>query len=403
MSSAFPEQGLPPAAVFAAMEDARHSDVDWRRGRLGLYVHYAGEDVLEVAKEAYRRFFSENALGPKAFPSLKRFEDDILAWTADLLQAGPQATGVVTSGGTESIFLALKTARDWARAARPDITTPEIVAPVSAHPAFDKAAHYLCMKVRRLPLRADYRADVPAMAAAISPDTIILIGSAPAFPHGVIDPIPALAELARQRGLWLHVDACVGGFLAPFARRLGYPIPPFDFAVEGVRSMSADLHKYGFTAKGASVLLLADQSLRRHLVFEFDNWPRGKYVSPTFAGTRPGGAIAAAWAVMRYLGIDGYLRLATAIMGVRDRLLEGIPAIEGLYIVGAPDLSVIGYAGHGVDMFAVAEQLTGKGWFVSTMSNPPGIHLGMPTMAHVPHVEEYLGDLMREHLGEIFS
>lgn len=391
--STFPQQGLPPADVFAQMEEARRTDVDWRRGRLGLYVHYAGEDVLEVAKEAYRRFFSENALGPKAFPSLKKFEDDIVGWTADLLHAGPASTGVVTSGGTESIFLALKAARDWARAERPGITAPEVVAPISAHPAFDKAAHYLCLTVRRVPLRPDFRADAQAMAAAITPDTIMLVGSAPAFPHGVIDPIPELAAVAKQHGLWLHVDACVGGFLAPFARRLGYPIPPFDFEVDGVRSMSADLHKYGFTAKGASVLLLADQSLRRHLVFEFDNWPRGKYAAPTFTGTRPGGAIAAAWAVMRYLGIDGYLRLAKAIMGARDKLLAGIPAIEGLYIVGAPDLSVIGYAGHGVDMFAVAEQLTAKGWFVSTMADPPGIHLGMPTMAHVPYIEEYLADL----------
>jgi sphinganine-1-phosphate aldolase len=391
--AAFPEQGLAPDLLFAQMEAARRNDVDWRRGRLGLYVHYAGEDVLDVAKEAYRRFFSENALGPKAFPSLKKFEEDIVAWTGDLLHAGQQATGVVTAGGTESIFLALKTARDWARAERPDIAQPEIVAPISAHPAFDKSAHYLCMKVRRVPLRADFRADVAAMSAAICPNTIMLVGSAPTFPHGVIDPIADLGALARRRALWMHVDACVGGFLAPFARRLGYPIPPFDFEVAGVWSMSADLHKYGFTAKGASVLLLADQALRRHLVFEFDNWPRGKYASPTFAGTRPGGAIAAAWAVMRYLGVEGYLRLAKAIMGARDQLIEGIGAIDGLSVVGSPDLSVIGYGSRDLDMFAVAEQLTQKGWFVSTMSDPPGIHLGMPTMAHVAHVEEYLSDL----------
>jgi glutamate/tyrosine decarboxylase-like PLP-dependent enzyme len=209
----------------------------------------------------------------------------------------------------------------------------------------------------------------------------------------VIDSIPDLSKLARRAHLWMHVDACVGGFLAPFARRLGYPIPPFDFEVDGVDSMSADLHKYGFTAKGASVMLLGDEAMRRHLVFEFDNWPRGRYTSPTFAGTRPGGAIAAAWAVMRYLGVEGYTRLARAIMDARDRMIAGIERIEGLYVVGRPDLSVIGFAGRNVDMFAVAEAMTAKGWFVSTMSDPPGIHLGMPTMAHVPHVDEYLGDL----------
>jgi sphinganine-1-phosphate aldolase len=389
----FPPTGLAPPVIFELMEEARRRDVDWRRGRVALYVHYAGEDVLAVAKEAYQRFFSENGLGLKAFPSLQKFEDDIIAWTADLLSAGPLATGVVTSGGTESIFLALKTARDWARAERPRVREPEVVAPVSAHPGFDKAAHYLGMKVRRVPLRNDFRADVRAIGAAVSPDTILVVGSAPSFPHGVFDPIPELAALARERDLWLHVDACVGGFLAPFVRRLGYPIPAFDFAVEGVRSMSADLHKYGFAAKGASVMLLADQALRRHLVFEFDNWPRGKYAVATFAGSRPGGAIAAAWAVMRYLGIEGYMRLARTIMDARDRLVQGICAIDGLYIVGAPELSVLGVGARDLDIFAVAEQLTKKGWFVSTMTEPPGIHLGMLTLAHAEHVEEYLDDL----------
>ena len=299
----------------------------------------------------------------------------------------------MSSGGTESIFLAVKTARDHARAEGSRIAVPEIVAPVSAHPAFDKAAHYLGMKVKRIPLRADFRAEVPAMAAAVTPDTIMIVGSAPSFPHGVIDPITDLAALARERGLWLHVDACVGGFLAPFVRRIGYPVPPFDFEVEGVRSMSADLHKYGFTAKGASVMLLSDIALRQHLVFEFDNWPRGKYASPTFTGTRPGGAIAAAWAVLRYLGVDGYTRIAKQLMDARDRMKAGIESIDGLYVVGTPELTVMGYGSRDLDTFAIAEQMTGKGWFISTMSEPPGIHMGMPTVAHVAVVDEYLADL----------
>jgi glutamate/tyrosine decarboxylase-like PLP-dependent enzyme len=392
-TSLFPENSLAPADVFAEMEVARMTDVDWRRGRLGNYVHFGGDDVLEVAKEAYTRFFSENALGQKAFPSLKKFEYDIITWTASLLNAGPRATGVVTSGGTESIFLAVKTARDLARAERPEITEPEIVVPVSAHPAFDKAAHYLCMKVVRVPLRADYRADVPAMAAAVNDNTIMIVGSAPAFPHGVIDPITDIAALANERELWLHVDACVGGFLAPFVRRLGYPVPAFDFDVEGVRSMSADLHKYGFTAKGASVMLLNDVALRKYLVFDFDNWPRGQYSAPTFTGTRPGGAIAAAWAVLRYLGVEGYVRIAKQLMDARDRMLSGIAAIDGLYVIGKPELTVMGYSSHELDTFAIGEQMTERGWFVATMSDPPGIHMGMPTLAHVGVVDLYLADL----------
>jgi len=378
----FPQSGLASTELFEEMEAARANDVDWRRGRVALYVHYAGDDVLGVAKEAYLRFFSENGLGLKAFPSLRKFEDDIIAWTGDLLSAGPDATGVVTSGGTESIFLAMKAARDWARVERPQAKEPEVVAPVSAHPAFDKAAHYLCMRVRRIPVGSDLRADALAMAAALNPNTIMLVGSAPSFPYGVIEDIPALGNLARMNGLWLHVDACVGGFLAPFVRLLGYPIPPFDFSVPGVRSMSADLHKYGFAAKGASVLLLSSRSLRQYVTFEFDNWPRGKYSAATFAGSRPGGAIAAAWAVMRYLGVEGYMRLAKSIMEARDKLMHEISAIPGLYVIGAPDLSVLGIGGRGLDIFAVGEELGQRGWFVSTMSDPPGIHLGMLTLAH---------------------
>jgi len=389
----FPVTGSSPADLFAEMEAARTRDVDWRRGRVGLYVHYAGDDVLAVAKEAYQRFFSENALGPKAFPSLKKFEDEVVDWTLDILHAPPAATGVMTSGGTESLFLALAAARDWARATRPSIVKPEIVVPWSAHPAFDKGAHYLGLVVKRTPLRDDFRADVDAMAAAVTPSTIFVAGSAPALPHGVIDAIPAIVQLARRHDLWCHVDACVGGFMAPFVKRAGYPISDFDFAIDGVTSISADLHKYGFTAKGASLLLLADRAMRQYLVFEFDNWPRGHYSSATFRGTRPGGAIASAWAVMRYLGADGYTRIARTTMEGRDRLIAGLRAIEGFDVVGEPELSVMGYGATGIDINAVAQQLGERGWFVSGMASPPGIHMGMLSPAHAAVVDEYLADL----------
>ena len=393
MRSKFPEKGIAPDVLFAEMEAARAHDVDWKRGRVGLYVHYAGEDVLAVAKEASQRFFSENALGPKAFPSLKKFEDEVADWTLDLLHAPPAATGVMTSGGTESLFLALATARDWARATRLTITKPEIVIPASAHPAFDKAAHYLGLTVRRLPLRDDFRADVDAMAAAITPNTILIAGSAPAFPHGVIDPIRDIAALARERGMWCHVDACVGGFLAPFVKRAGYAVSDFDFAIEGVTSISADLHKYGFTAKGASLLLLANGGMRKYLEFDFDNWPRGRYKSSTFRGTRPGGAIASAWAVMRFLGVEGYTRIARTTMQGRDRLIAGIESLDGFHVIGEPELAVMGYGAKGVDIDAVAQGLGERGWFVSGMASPPGIHMGMLSPAHAAVVDEYLADL----------
>jgi sphinganine-1-phosphate aldolase len=390
---AFPPRGIAPDDVFAEMEAARTKDVDWKHGRLGLYVHYAGDDVLAVAKEAYQRFFSENALGPKAFPSLKKFEEEVVDWALDLLHAPPEAAGVMTSGGTESLFLALAAARDWARATRPSIARPEIVIPWSAHPAFDKASHYLDLTVVRVPLREDFRADVDAMAAAVTTNTILVAGSAPALPHGVIDPIPGIAALARHRGLWCHVDACVGGFMAPFVKRAGYPVGAFDFAVDGVTSVSADLHKYGFTAKGASLLLLADRAMRPYLVFDFDDWPRGHYSSATFRGTRPGGAVASAWAVMRYLGLEGYTRIARTTMEGRDRLIAGIESLDGFHVVGSPELTVMGYGATGIDIAAVAHELGERGWFVSGMASPPGIHMGMLSPAHAAVVDEYVADL----------
>lgn len=388
----FPAAGLSSDEVFAALEAARKDDVDWRGGRLGLYVHFAGDDVLAVAKEAHHRFFSENALGPSAFPSLKRFENDIVSWTADLLGC-QSATGTVTAGGTESIFLALKSARDWARDNRPVKGQPVVVAPRSAHPAFNKAAHYLGLRVERVPLADDYRADPRRMAEAATENCIAIVASAPAFPHGVIDPVAAIGEIAASHKLWFHVDACIGGFIAPFARRLGYPIPPFDFSVPSVQSISADLHKYGFTAKGASTFLVRSKELQRYQTFEFDDWPRGHYSSPTFTGTRPGGPIAAAWAVMSYLGLEGYERIVAAIMRSRDELIAGLQAIEGLSIVGNPDLSVLEYTTTGLDIDALAEAMEDRGWFITRADEPPGIHMGMLTKAHVPVIGRYLRDL----------
>lgn len=400
MSNDMPATGLPRESVFEEMEAARASDVDWRNGTLGLYVHFGGDDVLEVAREAYQRFFSENALGAAAFPSLVRFEHEVVAWTASLLGAGADAAGNISSGGSESIFLAMKSIRDWARASGLGGERPRVLAPYSAHPAFSKAAHLLGMTVHRTPLAEDLRADVTAMRAALDAHTVAVIGSAPGFPHGVVDPIEAIAGIAEDHDLWMHVDACVGGFVLPFARRLQYPVPPFDFSLPPVRSMSADLHKYGFAAKGASVIVYRDAESHRHQLFEFDQWPRGRYVSPTIAGTRPGGAIAAAWAVMRYLGEEGYVRIVGDILRARDALMSGISGIDSLHVLSDPEGPIVAYSSRSLDIFAVAEALEERGWFVTRGAEPPCIHLGMLTAVHVPVVDRYLGDL-RAAVGEV--
>jgi sphinganine-1-phosphate aldolase len=391
MASVLPKQGVPWGDLEKRLKAGQANDVDWRRGRLSGLVYFGGDDVLQVAKNAYMMFFSENALGQKAFPSLHRMENEIVGMTAAMLGA-PEGVGTVTSGGTESIFLALKAARDRARERRSEAAVPEIVAPQTAQPSFNKHAHYLGMRVKRVPLRGDFRADVRAMAAAIGDNTVMLVGSAPCYPFGVIDPITELGELAVARGLWLHVDSCIGGFLAPFARKLGFPVPPFDFGVAGVTSMSADVHKYGFAAKGASTVLYRHREDFRHQGYQFDDWPRGLYSTATFTGTRPGGAIAAAWAVMHFLGEEGYTRIAREVMRIRDAYAVGIADIPGLHVWSNPDLGIVTYGAHGLDIDAVADGMEACGWFVGRLKEPRGIHL-MLTLAHGPVAAEYLEDL----------
>ncbi|MBI1774893.1 MAG: aspartate aminotransferase family protein [Proteobacteria bacterium] len=385
------ESGASWQEIEGRMEEARRGDVDWRGGRIAVYAHFAGDAVLDVAKRASQMFFSENGLGPAAFPSLARFEREVLAMTIGLMHGSEDARGTMTSGGTESIFLAVKTARDWARVHRPSRATPKIVAPMSAHPAFNKAAHYLGLEIVRVPIDRHFRADVGAMARAVDADTIMLVGSAPAFPHGLVDPIPELAALAAERGLWLHVDACVGGYFLPFARDLGESLPVFDFALPGVASMSADLHKFGFTAKGASTVLYADEEHFRFQAYEFDDWPRGRYFTQGFAGTRPGGPIAAAWAVMTHLGAAGYRDIVRRILAVR-RALERSVGELGLEVIGRPDGPLLAYGSSRIDVAALAEALGKRGWFVSRLKEPPGIHM-MLTIAHEPVVQRYLDDI----------
>ncbi len=305
MGTTMPEKGKDWAALKAEMTERAQGDVKWRDGKTAVYVFNAGPDVAEVQKEAYTMFMSENGLGPMAFPSSKQMEDEVVGMGLSLLHAPEGGAGNITSGGTDSITMAVKTARDHARKEKGVTGRCNIVAPWSAHPAFDKAAKMMEIEIRRVPC-ADLVADVAAMEKAVDANTIMLVGSAPCFPYGLIDPIAALGEMAERKGLWLHVDACVGGYIAPFVRMNGADIPPFDFAVPAVHSMSADLHKYGYCAKGASTVLFRSDALRAHMIFDCADWPGGRMVTPTLAGTRPGGAIAAAWAVMNFLGVEGY-------------------------------------------------------------------------------------------------
>lgn len=386
-----PKQGIAWPELRTQLQEAGSGDVDWRGGRVPMFIHYAGDDVLEVAKQAYLMYFSENGLGLRAFGSLARFESEVVRMALSLMHGDDATRGAMTTGGTESIFLAVKAARDLAKQRRPGIATPQIVMASSAHPAFDKAAHFMGLQPVRTPLRADFTADPAAIAAAVTDDAVMLVGSAPAFPHGVVDPIADIAAVASAHGIWMHVDACVGGYIAPFAKQLGAVIPDWDFSVPGVTSISADLHKYGYSAKGASTLLFRDAESFAGMGWYFDQWPRGQYFTNTLVGTRAGGAIAAAWAVMNYLGEAGYQRITQRVLDTRRALHDGAMKL-GLSTFGDPQLSILAYGSPDIDTAAVGERMKERGWVMGYVTEPAGFH-HMLNLTHEPVVGLYLDDL----------
>jgi glutamate/tyrosine decarboxylase-like PLP-dependent enzyme len=387
-----PERGLDPDAILDHMRGRRAGDADWRSGQTWSLVYHAGDDHSAFLQEAHGTFFSENALNPIAFPSLRRFEAEVVRMTATMLNGDNNVVGTMTSGGSESILMAVKTYRDRARDLHPEIRRPEMVLPVTAHAAFLKAGHYFGVEPVLVPLAKDLRVDVGAMRAAIGPNTILLVGSAPNYPHGIIDPIEEIGSVALQKDLGFHVDACLGGFLLPWVELLGYPIPRFDFRVPGVTSMSADVHKYGFAAKGASTILYRGAALRRYQFHVSTGWPGGIYASPSMAGTRPGGSIAAAWAALKRIGRDGYLEKAQVIMETSRHLIEGIEGIPGLRVLGDPPASVFAFASDEVDVFAVGDALDGRGWHMDRQIKPASLHL-MITPVHAGIEDRFLGDL----------
>ncbi len=388
----FPEKGRDKADILAELDALSNADGNWREGRTWSLVYYAGEEVTALTEAAYTRFFHANALNPMVFKSLRQMEVETLELVADLLHGDSNTAGSLTSGGSESILMAVKTYRDEARALKPHITQPEMVLPISAHASFEKAAHYFGVKPVHVPLTGDYRADVEAAERAITPNTILIVASAPAYPHGVVDPIAELGQLAIKHGLRLHVDACLGGFILPFVKQLGYPVPVFDLSVPGVTSVSADLHKYGYAAKGISALLYKHESIRRYQYFAYADWPGGLFVSPSATGTRPGGAIAAAWAVLQFLGREGYLRLAEKTMSITHRLLNGIRTIPELYVLGQPMASVFAVGSNVLNVHALADRLEDKGWVIDQQVGPSCLHF-MVTPAHEAAAEPFLRDV----------
>lgn len=389
----FPSKGRSKQDLVNEMKALKQKDMNWKDGRIFSLVFSAGEEVLEVLKEAHSMFMSENGLNPGAFPSLRKFETEVLAMATELLNGDENVVGNMTSGGTESILMAVKAAREFALEKNPKLTQPELVCPITAHPAFDKACHYFGVKCIHTPVGDDYRADIAAYKQAIGPNTILCVGSAPSYPQGVVDPIAEMAAIAQKQGIPFHVDACVGGFMLPFVRKLGYAVPEFDFSVPGVTSMSADLHKYAYAAKGASIVLYRDAALRRHQFFVYTDWPGGIYPSPTMVGTRPGGSIAAAWAVMNFLGEAGYLRIAKEVMDTTRKVMKAVDAIEGIKVLSDPEMSIFAIGAEGdLDVYAVGDEMSLKGWHMDRQQFPPSLHVTM-NHGHVQSHEQFIHDL----------
>jgi glutamate/tyrosine decarboxylase-like PLP-dependent enzyme len=377
----------------AELEALRAGDADWRGGRLSMFMFSGPPEVHRIGQAAFNAYFAENALARRAFPSLARMEQEVVGMGLDLLRAPEGAAGNMTSGGTESIVMAVKTARDFARARAGDPgLRGNLVIPNSAHPAFEKAAALMDLEVRRVPVAADFTADGTAMAEAMDKNTLLLAGSAPCFPFGVFDPLPALSDLAAARGVWLHVDACVGGWLAPFARELGQALPDFDFSLSGVCSISADLHKFGFCPKPASVVFYRSAGMAAHQRFAFDVWQAGALNTETLVGTRAGGAVAAAWAVLRFMGRAGYRRVCGELLALRDGYVRDLTAIPGIVVRGRPALANIAFGHDGVDMGAVAKEMAARSWFPALLRDPPSLHLVL-SMHHAPVRARYVDDL----------
>ena len=385
----FPIDGKNKTDLIQELKSFKANDLDWEKGRSFSYIYKPNAEIYDTLKEAQAIYFSENALNPAAFPSLRKMEGEVIEMCLDLFEAGPESVGSMTSGGTESIMMAVKSAKEWAKKNRPAIKKPEVLLAKSAHPAFNKACDYFSLKPIIVPTKDDFRADVMAMEKQITDNTILMIGSAPSYPQGVVDPIAVLGQLALKHKLLLHVDACVGGFVLPFLTNA----PKFNLSVPGVTSLSADIHKYGFASKGSSVILYNDPELRKAQFYVYTGWPGGMYGSPTIAGTRPGGAIAVAWATLNLFGRSGYEKEVAISMKIAEELKSFINAIPGLQIFAQPDICIFSFGATDFDIYELGDELYLKGWLLDRQQNPAALHISVS-----PNHENYMAEFKKDFL-----
>lgn len=392
-----PAQGLSHKELLDKIREYETlSEVDWAKGKVSGAVYWGDEKLTDLLVKVYGEFAWSNPLHPDLFPGVRKMEAEVVRMTCALFNGGPDSCGTVTSGGTESILMACKAYRDMAH--ERGIKHPEIIAPVSVHAAFDKAAHYFGMKLIHIPLdKKTMKVDVKAMKRAISRNTAMLVCSAPQFPHGIMDPVAEVAKLAVKYNIPFHVDACLGGFLIVFMEKAGFKLDPFDFRVKGVTSISADTHKYGYAPKGSSVVLYSDKKFRHYQYFVAPNWQGGIYASPSIAGSRPGGIIAACWATMMYMGEKGYVEATKKVVETARKIKAGIRQIDGMFVFGDPEVSVVALGSDVFDIFRLSNALTSNGWNLNTLQFPSSIHICV-TMLHTQSgvAEQFVSDVTRE-------
>jgi len=362
-------------------------EMDWKNGAMSGTVYNSSKELGDLITEVYGMGAWMNPLHPDAFPGLRQMESEVVRMACDMFQGGEEACGCVTTGGTESILLACKAYREIA--IEKGVEFPEILCGVSAHAAFDKAADILGISIRHVPLdQVTMRVDVNAMRRMISRNTMMLVGSAPQFPHGSIDSITEIAQLGLKYDIPVHVDACLGGFLIPFMRDSGYPIQPFDFSVPGVTSISADTHKYGFAPKGTSVVMYKSPMYRTYQWFSFPDWPGGIYATPTVGGSRAGGIIAACWAAMISFGKDGYTQSTKEIVNTTRKIAKAIENVPGLKIIGIPEVSVVAFGSDEFNIYGLSDALKLRGWGLNALQFPVCVHMCVTRLHTQPGVAE---------------
>lgn len=392
-----PQTGISKQEILATLQAFKARDVDWKAGKVWCYVYDPGEDPAEVTREAYMSYLTENGLDPTVFPSLWKLETDVVRMIINLLHGDVNAVGHLTTGGTESIMLAVKTARDMARFTKPHIKEPEMIVPKTAHAAFHKAAHYLNVKAVVVDIDPQtFKVRAEDMEKAITENTILLVASSPSYSQGVIDPISDIGKLAQKHNLLFHVDACVGGIHLSFMRKLGYKVPDFDFNVPGVTSISTDLHKYGYAAKGCSAVMYRSKDIRRFQIFACTDTTGYTLINPTMLSTKSGGPFAGAWAVLNFLGEDGYKRNVQTVQDATKKLIDGINAIPELRVLGQPEMSMLSFASDSINVYQLADEMGKRGWYIqgqfSTPLTPRNLHISV-SFGNAGNVDSLLSDL----------